>query len=814
MRKRQILPLAISCALLCSAVSIPANVQATSSFRADSNTENADSSTTDEYVSRTLVSEENGLHHYTYTDSSGKTVNFKAGNVASSKKRKAANLPSSYSSVSEGKVTSIKNQGDTGACWAFGAIKALEGSAISKALASANTLDLSESHLAWYTYHPESNSNHSLYGDQNIAIDASTNTYGQGGDALMAISTLVNWWGAADESTAPFDSSIGGGSKMENSMARADENLRYQAEFHLQEANCYDNADISEIKQAVMDYGVVNVSHYFPESMMDARYMVYQNGNEYSMYQTRHSKEDANHSVSIVGWDDNYSAFRSQPKGTGAWLIANSWGEDSSYSDSGYYWVSYYDASLCDYYTFEAMPANTYQTNYGYDGAGYCGAMRYSQDTASANIFTNTTGSPQEIKAIGFYTLADNQNYEINVYRNVTGTTPDSGEYISGALTKGTASYTGFHTVTLAAPVSIAENETFSIVVTYKYNGQSLGIPLEGDVASTTIAISRFQQIEYKKYNSKEHQSYLYNLNEGWVDTTKYPNKSAHSLLFRNSSTNYNNTCIRAYGNNITNAQYDLAQKSYEPAVRSMNDVFTGKSATPVASPTPVPTPSTAPAEETIAPTPTSSTQTAETAEPVQPTTPAPTSSIAPTDGNTAFSPAPSAAPQESESPSKSQKIVTITPLQKSFTIGKGERVYLSYSLSGDDDVFFQSLNLATAKVNNAGVVTGTGTGKTKIALSTSTGGTSFINITVKKAPNKVNVSVKKTTMKKGQKQKLQVKLPSGSASYQITYQSSNKKIATISKTGVITAKKKGTVKFTVTTFNQKKKTIKIKVTA
>lgn len=53
---------------------------------------------------------------------------------------------------------------------------------------------------------------------------------------------------------------------------------------------------------------------------------------------------------------------------TGAWLIANSYGTNYSKDENGYFWVSYYDPSLCEYYTFECVSADTYQTIFQYDG--------------------------------------------------------------------------------------------------------------------------------------------------------------------------------------------------------------------------------------------------------------------------------------------------------------------------------------------------------------------------------------------------------------------------------------------------------------
>lgn len=55
---------------------------------------------------------------------------------------------------------------------------------------------------------------------------------------------------------------------------------------------------------------------------------------------------EANHDVVIVGWDDSYprEAFSPQPEGDGAFLCANSWGED--FGDLGFFYVSYEDTQI------------------------------------------------------------------------------------------------------------------------------------------------------------------------------------------------------------------------------------------------------------------------------------------------------------------------------------------------------------------------------------------------------------------------------------------------------------------------------------
>ena len=84
--------------------------------------------------------------------------------------------------------------------------------------------------------------------------------------------------------------------------------------------------------------------------------------------------------------------------------------------------------------------------------------------------------------------------------------------------------------------------------------------------------------------------------------------------------------------------------------------------------------------------------------------------------------------------------------------------------------------------------------------------------ITVKKAPKKiVKVTPSRKTLKKGKTVKLKVKLPRGTAG-KCTFKSNKPKVASVNSKGVVKAKKKGTAKITVRTYNKKKKVVTIKV--
>lgn len=85
---------------------------------------------------------------------------------------------------------------------------------------------------------------------------------------------------------------------------------------------------------------------------------------------------------------------------------------------------------------------------------------------------------------------------------------------------------------------------------------------------------------------------------------------------------------------------------------------------------------------------------------------------------------------------------------------------------------------------------------------------------TVKETIKTKSLKVKKTkvTLKKGKKYKIQAKKLPASSTAKIMYRSSNKKIAKVTKKGVIKALKKGKCKITVKTSDGKKKVIIVKV--
>ncbi len=276
------------------------------------------------------------------------------------------------------------------------------------------------------------------------------------------------------------------------------------------------------------------------------------------------------------------------------------------------------------------------------------------------------------------------------------------------------------------------------------------------------------------------------------------------------------------------------------------------KTPTPTAEPTKAPEPTAAPiktpeptAEPTKAPEPTAApiktpTPTAEPTKAPEPTA-APIKTPTPTDAPM-ITPVPSDDPTESAAPSEkptitptqkpgiqatgmrviaSVKKVSNLPVKSKLQLAAGKSMQLTVTLlptgAKPQKLTYTSSKPSIAKVSGSGkIVAGKKAGTTVITIRTANGLQKKITIRVmKKAVKKIKLSgVKK--LKVGKKLKLKAKITPKKkyASATVFWVSGNTKIATVTQSGVVKAKKKGKVKITAiaTDGSGKKKVIKLTI--
>ena len=125
--------------------------------------------------------------------------------------------------------------------------------------------------------------------------------------------------------------------------------------------------------------------------------------------------------------------------------------------------------------------------------------------------------------------------------------------------------------------------------------------------------------------------------------------------------------------------------------------------------------------------------------------------------------------------------------------------------LEAETTLTWTSSNKKVAVVSGEGVVRALAKGTATITVRTSNGQKATCRITVPTAPSKVTLNKKKVTLQAGKNLTLKATLAPAKAGTALTWTSSNKKVATVSGKGVVTAKKPGTAKITVRTANGKK---------
>ena len=365
----------------------------------------------------------------------------------------ASTLPSEYNNDYKNLkyITPVKSQGEYGNCWAFAAIACCEAEAVKNHGASISATDLSELHLAYFAYNGERNT-----GD---SITSYSPFYENGGYYQLALFTFSNWIGLVDESVAKYEDFV------KNPSMKLDENLMYgNVEYYLNGAYTYSpHTEIEKVKQAIMTYGAVQTSYYSNEA-----YLNYAVGASKIYAQYCPNTQTADHAVTIVGWDDNYSRtnFRSssRPSKNGAWLVKNSWG--TNWGLDGYFWISYEDKTLSTVIAYDVTPADEYEyhNNYQHDGGI---ALTYSNydTTAVASIFTAKDN--EELLAISLITYdTPSFDYSLKVYVNPNNLTPkdfNKGEPIyeqSGKIEE-----TGFNTISLNTPVMLNKNDVFIVLL-------------------------------------------------------------------------------------------------------------------------------------------------------------------------------------------------------------------------------------------------------------------------------------------------------------------------------------------------------------
>lgn len=367
-------------------------------------------------------------------------------------------------------VTSVKDQGSCGSCWAFATYGSIESNIL---MSGGSAQNFSENHLIY---------NH---GYEWGPCD--------GGNYNMSAAYLSRLDGPVYEVDDPYSFSTLGSTSYSNLGGTTDDG--YDRDYFLYETSMLDTDN--EIKNALMSYGALATDMYWSNTYFNS-------GNDTYYYSGTSSP---NHGVTIVGWDDT----RVTAGGTGAWRIKNSWGP--SWGDSGYFWLSYADTIGGNAATsFQVSPDDTIRGVYRHDDFGYVSALNVQW---AMNLFQKQSSSP--IGSVGFWTVVDGTGYEVRIYDDYS-----AGSGLSGQLATltGTATYEGFHVVDLEDWISLPDDD-FAVVL-YLDSGYTSGSStfyqaFERTVTGYCTSVSAAGQSFYSTNGSSWYDLYGWNTSANFV---------------------------------------------------------------------------------------------------------------------------------------------------------------------------------------------------------------------------------------------------------------------------------------------------------
>ncbi len=344
--------------------------------------------------------------------------------------------PEQFDWRDEGKVTSIKNQGSCGSCYAFTAVANFESRVL---IDTSESFDFSENNVKECNY-----------------SDASCN-----GGNFYEVANLLSQKGTVLESC---DGYVASNVPCNTGCTY----IKTLLDWHI---ICSDNVPSTTVLQNyIFNNGPVYTTIYAGNGdAWESEYGSYDGS--YTLYYA--GTEAPNHAVLIVGWDNTLV----HTGGTGGWIVKNSWG--TGWGNNGYFTIAYGSAGIGQWSSYisawKDYSANEeihYYDEGGWNsefGSGSVTSWGLAGFTPTENVYLNR---------VEFWTTDITTDVDIYIYDSFNGTT------LSGLLVDTldlNFSEAGYHSVLLTSPPEItAGNEIFVVI---RFTNASYGYPVAVDAA-------------------------------------------------------------------------------------------------------------------------------------------------------------------------------------------------------------------------------------------------------------------------------------------------------------------------------------------
>lgn len=554
---------------------------------------------------------------------------------AQSEALKASTLPTKVDLRDNGVVTNVKNQSPFGACWTFGSNGAFEISLNSAlGLNTAETrVDLSAHQTAWFAYTPLSSDTSTLKGTEvSQAGEGAIGYYNNGrmnpgGNAAYQPASLwMQGIGVSKSSDIPYITKEGtrnwkieNGKEVSDDWSLTDEQRDYQVARMTKQNNIgslqvknsnsgFDHTDenvLKAIKSELANGHGVMISYqaetYLPGTESTWTYL---NKNTWAQYNDKTTLNEgivSNHSVTVVGYDDNYSASNfneaHRPSKDGAFIVKNSWGGNDNATDSldynnewgvdgsGYFYLSYWDHTIDQAVSYEvdteSYTGSNIDTNkeiidqYDYLQVNQVAPMSAESGDSEgwyANMYTASEN--QSVHHIGTYYFNPGNELKYKIYKLKSDAKSPSDYVSSTPVAQGTYvdEYAGYVSIKLDNGVALKKGEKYVVCFSQKQSDGKYSFP-RGYQYGESWKVCGWQG----KTVVNEGESFKsFDSDKSWVAVTD--NTTANGALV------VDNYCVKAYA---TVTDYDVTFDTGEGTDVVAQSVAEGAKATkPATDPT------------------------------------------------------------------------------------------------------------------------------------------------------------------------------------------------------------------------------------
>ncbi len=404
-------------------------------------------------------------------------------------------LPSSYDLRDiEGKnyVSSVKNQGSTGICWAFASIENVEtflmkqnGQSFSdktpkfsiRQMDYATATDYLVRDASWISC--SGNCSWKTWGNS----DNGSRKLGEGGNFFTSSIIMSNGLSLTDESVLPWTEE--NNPKWPKDIMGYDKSL-YEVNSTIQMPIINENdvseevidSYVSDVKNYIMKYGGPFVGTYSPKSTCGFSNIDGTKAIKTDDCVNNSLNKDQGHAMQIIGWDDDYEyaycdagekhypvknnscSLGQLTQGKGAWILRNSWGDDTDEaSEYKYVYLTYDSTRLSIGFTtsISEMENRTWDNNY-HSNPWIDRKLSNGMASVTNQIdeFDTNNIKSEKIEKIKFLTASKTGNYNLSI---ISG----DKQYNNAATI--TSNEVGVYTVDLSSKNIVLNNNKFSVKI-------------------------------------------------------------------------------------------------------------------------------------------------------------------------------------------------------------------------------------------------------------------------------------------------------------------------------------------------------------